>query len=163
VEQIRSYMRCADQVTVRSNIVAVQNQYDIINGEAPDRQGVLDFAKETGISFVAWSPLARGLLTERYLDVANVGPGDRLYDEKSMDDITGGTQQMMKVQKLASLAKAWSVSLSELVIAYMLCIPGMGPVIPSSSTVDQLRSNARGGKLVLTDQQKEAIYTILKK
>lgn len=162
VEQVRAYIRCADNVTVRSSIVAVQNQFDIVNGETPAHQGVLDLTKETGISFIAWSPLARGLLTDRYLDATRVGPGDRLYDEKSMDDITG-TQAMAKVHELASLAMTWNIPLNELVIAYMLSIPGMGPVIPASSTTDQLRSNAKGGKLVLTDQQKEAVTAILKR
>lgn len=162
VEQIRAYLNCKDQVTVRSRIVAVQNQFDIVSGEAPAHEGVLNFAKETGISFVAWSPLARGLLTNRYLDVTRIGPGDRLYDEKSIDDFTE-SQRMAKVHELASLAETWSIPLNELVIAYMLSVPGMGPVIPASSTTDQLRSNARGGKLVLTDKQQQEINAILKK
>src|SRR5690606_11406868 len=151
-EQLHAYMSCAEKFTVRSRIAAVQNQFDIINGEAVADRGALKLAEQQGISYVAWSPLARGLLTDRYLDATKVGPGDRLYDENSLDQAIAG-ENTAKVKQLAMLAKDWDMQLNELVIAYMLCIPGMGPVIPASSNTDQLRSNAKGGKIALTDTQ----------
>ena len=108
----------------------------------------------------AWSPLAGGLLTERYLDGATIGPGDRLYDEHAIDRLVTA-EKKAKVRKLAALAAGWEMRLSELVIAYMLCIPGMGPVIPASSNTDQLSSNAKGGKLALTDTQLMAVEEVL--
>jgi hypothetical protein len=42
---------------------------------------------------------------------------------------------MHKVQVLAALARERDLKLSQMVLAYMLTLPGMGPVIPSSSTV----------------------------
>jgi 1-deoxyxylulose-5-phosphate synthase len=81
VDQLKDYQKVGKTRYPHCRVLAVQNQYDILNKENPQYQGVLDYANQTGISFIAWSPLARGLLTDRYFDTAAVGPGDRLYDE----------------------------------------------------------------------------------
>jgi 1-deoxyxylulose-5-phosphate synthase len=138
----------------RCKIVAVQNNFDILKGELekPGGKGVLEYASMHQISYIAWSPLARGLLTGRYLDLKNVGPGDRLYDENTLsDDVNDVTNE--KLSKLADLAHKWSMQLNQLTLAYMLTLPGMGPVIPSSSNNNQLESNAEAGKINLSGEQ----------
>ena len=122
--------------------------------------GVLEYAARTGISFVAWSPLARGLLTERYLDLSKVGPGDRLYDEGTLEADTGGSV-MDKLRRLAALAHEWDLELNQLAIAYMLALPGMGPVIASASSMEQLESNAAAGTVMLSEEQKEQVRKAL--
>jgi aryl-alcohol dehydrogenase-like predicted oxidoreductase len=160
LNQLSAYRTVADKMSVRCRILAVQNQYDLLQGEMPIRQGVLKYAAETGISFISWSPLARGLLTNRYLDLTKVGPGDRLYDE---GDLKKGLSQdiQQKIQRLAALSKQHGLELSQLVIAYMLSIPGMGPLIPSSSTLQQLESNAAAGSIILNDEQKNQVAEIV--
>jgi hypothetical protein len=76
VDQLKIY-RAAE--TVRTRILTVQNRYNLLDGEG--HPGVLAYAAEHQIDYVAWGPLARGLLTDRYLDLSKVGEGDRLYDE----------------------------------------------------------------------------------
>jgi aryl-alcohol dehydrogenase-like predicted oxidoreductase len=158
--QLAAYRAVADKMSVRCRILAVQNQYDLVHGETSNREGVLKYCEETGISFICWSPLARGLLTNRYLDLTKVGPGDRLYDE---GDLKNGLSQpiLQKLQRLAVLSEAWGLELSQLVISYMLTIPGMGPIIPSSSTLQQLESNAAAGATVLTDEQTRQVAEAL--
>ena len=41
----------------------------------------------------------------------------------------------------------------QLALAYTLTLPGMGPLIPSSSSTAQLKSNAQAGKIVLSGEQ----------
>ena len=159
-EQLRRYQEVGKTISNRARILAVQNQFDILNGESEKHAGVLDFCAKNDISFVAWSPLARGLLTDRYLDPAKVKTGDRLFDEGTLANDTG-LETMKKLSQLAELAKQWDISMSQLSLAYMLSLPGMGPAIPSSSTVEQLESNAAAGKIELTDEQKEAVFRIV--
>jgi aryl-alcohol dehydrogenase-like predicted oxidoreductase len=158
VRQLESYQTVGHQVSRRSHIVAVQNQFDILEGERSAYRGVLAHAQNTGLSFIAWSPMARGLLTERYLDPKAIGRGDRLYDEGEIEKTS--SVNMEKVHKLSALSTEFGMGLNQLVIAYMLSIPGMGPVIPSSSNVKQLESNAAAGKLTLTEEQKSRIEEI---
>jgi aryl-alcohol dehydrogenase-like predicted oxidoreductase len=46
-------------------------------------------------------------------------------------------------------------------MAYMLSLPGMGPLIPSSTTVKQLESNAAAGKIVLEPAQLDRVSEAL--
>ena len=53
---------------------------------------------------------------------------------------------------LAELAKSLGVSMTRMVLSYMLTLPGMTHVIPAASTVAQLEDNAAAGKLALSDE-----------
>ncbi len=122
---------------------------------------MLDYCQKTGISYVPFSPLARGLLTSRYLNKAKIGPGDRLYDEGTLDkDISPDTY--LRLKKLGEMAVELGLEINQLALAFMLTLPGMGPIIPASSTVQQLESNAEAGKIVFTAEQIERITKIIK-
>ncbi|MBW1960081.1 MAG: aldo/keto reductase [Deltaproteobacteria bacterium] len=160
VKQLNLFRSIEKSKSLRTRILAVQNQFDLLNGESEQHSGVLQYCAQNGMSFIAWSPLARGLLTERYLDPSRAGKGDRLFDEGTLERDTG-KELMKKLHKLAALSKELGISISQLSLAYMLTLPGMGPVIPSSSTVDQLKSNAEAGKIVLNEKQRERIKQAL--
>ncbi len=160
VGQLALYRAIEASTSIRCRVIAVQNQFDLLHGEDPAYLGVLDYAASHGIAFVAWSPLARGLLTERYLDLSKVGPGDRLHDEGTLERDTGGNS-LERVRALAALAHGWELELSQLVIAYMLALPGMGPIIASVSSVKQVESNAIAGKIVLSATQQEQVRQCL--
>jgi aryl-alcohol dehydrogenase-like predicted oxidoreductase len=159
-EQLSIYRAAEEKAGIRCRVLAVQNQFDILQGEVYMPADVLAYAARSGISFVAWSPLARGLLTERYLDLEAVGPGDRLYDEGALEGLAT-EETLAKLRQLAALAQEWGCELSQLAIAYMLTLPGMGPVIASASSVEQLASNAAAGKMVLADEQILQVKAIL--
>ena len=158
-EQLASYLRIGETISARARVLAVQNQFDILNGEAKNAGTLADCAK-TGVSFVAFSPLARGLLSERYLDPAKAGKGDRLFDEGTLEkDLSPAIQK--KLSALDAVGRKWGMGITQLALAYMLTIPGMGPVIPSSSTIEQLEKNAAAGKVRLDDEQKSELKKIL--
>ncbi len=170
VEQLRAYDEAASYLSPRCRAVAVENRYNLLAGE--DRNwpassagnerpaSVLEYCAQSGLSFVAWSPLAQGLLTDRYLDLSKVGKGDRLFDE---DALAGVLKEgvLSKQQALAALAQEWALPLSVLALAYMLTLPGMGPLIPSASSVRQLEANARAGTTTLSEEQKARVRAVL--
>jgi aryl-alcohol dehydrogenase-like predicted oxidoreductase len=161
VDQLRLYQMAEAAFSVRCRVVAVQNGFDILHGETnPEHHGVLDHCRRSGVSYVAYSPLARGLLTERYLDLAKVGPGDRLYDEGTLQGDAGGAG-MDKLFRLAALARRWDLELGRLALAYTLALPGMGPVIPGASSVRQLEINARAAHVQLATEQQEQIEAVV--
>lgn len=160
VDQLMMYQAGEERMSIRCRVVAVQNQFNILQGESDRQPGVLDYAARAGISFVAWSPLARGLLTERYLNPSRVGPGDRLHDEGEWKGIADQQPLMAKLRRLATLAHEWGWMLNQLAIAYMLTLPGMGPVIASASSVEQLESNA-SGNVTLNEEQQRRVREVL--
>lgn len=148
VENLEAYLAASEKISRRCRPVAVQNQFDPVNGA--DRPGVLEFCAAEGLSFVPYSPLGQGLLTDRYLDPAKVGDGDRLHDQ----GMAVTEAQLTKVRRVGELAEQWGHSISQLTLAYLLSLDGMGTQIPSSSTVAQLEANAAAGTIELTaDQQ----------
>lgn len=151
VDQLRATEAAAGSISGRVLPHAVENNFDILNGEQADKPGALDWCARTGASFIAWSPLGRGLLTNRYLDPAKAGKGDRLVDEGMMKDIKPDVFE--KVRKLAAIAAEGGLTVSQLTLAYMLTLPGMGSVIPSASSVKQLEENAKAGTVNLSDEQ----------
>lgn len=160
LKNMKTYFEIQKGFSRRCRVQAVQNQFDIIKGENYSGPGVLDFTAKNRVSFVAWGPLAQGLLTNRYLDISKVDKGDRLFDEGTLEK--GISEEVkQKITQLAELAKNREMDLNQLVLAYMLTLPGMGPVIPASSNVKQLEANAAAGKISLDEDQKEKVKAII--
>jgi aryl-alcohol dehydrogenase-like predicted oxidoreductase len=162
VDQLEQYRSLEQRFSNRVRALAVQNQFDIINLEDAAKPGVIDYCAQNGMSFIAWTPLLKGLLTDKYQDIAAVGQGDRLFDEGTLAAACK-KHDFPRIQKLARLAESWGLPLNQLVIAYMLSIPGMGPAIPSVSSVSQLESNARGGCITFSKAEILAVEEILTK
>ncbi len=159
VDNLKEYAKYSD-IFRRSRVHVVQNRYDILYKESDDYKGVLDYCNENNISFIPWGPLRQGLLTERYLDKSKVGKGDRLFDENVLD--TELTPEIVeKLQKLATVAHKYDMTLQTQSIAYMLTLPAMGSMIVSSSTVEQLQENAKAGKTILSKEHISEIEEIL--
>lgn len=162
VATLASYNKFINEsAPLRTRVAAVQNRYDILRGEAPDVPGVLDYAKEENISFIAWGPLGQGLLTGRYNDKTAIGKGDRLFDENSLG-VLDSEAIMQKLGVLAKYADSFGVSVATLTLALMLHMPGMGPVIPSASNTKQLEANAAAANLPITDEQVAQIFEEIK-
>jgi aryl-alcohol dehydrogenase-like predicted oxidoreductase len=160
VDQLKLYKAVEQRLSPRCRAVAVQNRLDILRGEQADKQGVLRYCAGNGVAFVPYSPLAGGLLSDRYLDLGKVGQGDRLFDEGTLSKVAEQAI-VARQQALAALAHNWDMELSQLALAYMLTLPGMGTLIPSASTVKQLESNARAGTITLSAEQRNQVHAIV--
>ena len=154
--------KCAsyDEIFRRGKVQSVQNQFDILYGEEPEKQGVLAYCALKKLSFIAWSPLRGGLLSERYLTKTKPGKGDRLVDENRLaSELTPAV--LKKLTALAKVAREANLSLTQLTLAYMLHLPGMGPVIAACSTAEQLVENAKAGRVKLDKKAIESVRKIV--
>lgn len=102
--------------------------------------GLLKVLEKYGIGCIPFSPLAQGLLTDRYLKGI---PGDsRAAKEHGMlrvQDITAG--KLERINKLNDLAKQRGQSLSQMSIAWLMKDPAITSVLIGVSSVDQLDEN----------------------
>ncbi len=154
--------KCAayDEIFRRAKVQSVQNQFDILYGEEPEKQGALAYCALKKLSFIAWSPLRGGLLSDRYIAKVKPKKGDRLVDENRLaSELTPGVQK--KLSALAKLAREADLSLTQLALAYMLHLPGMGPVIAACSTPAQLVENAKAGRIRLEKKVFESVRSIM--
>jgi len=151
-DQLAGYLDAQQGLSRRCRPVAVQNKFDPLGREPEGYVGVLAHCASKGVAYIPYSPLAGGLLTTRYLDPASAGAGDRLHDEGKLAQVATD-ERLAAVRRLVKLAESWDLEVSQLALAYLLTLPGMGPQIPSSSTVAQLESNAAAGRVQLGADQ----------
>ncbi len=152
------YRGVAAGMSRRVRPAVVQNEYNILLGET--QPGVLDYCARNKMSFIAYSPLGRGLLTGKYRDLADMGSETRMVQDKLVGKYT--PEVFEKLRRLIDLAAGLDLPLSTLTLAYMLTLDGMGAVIPASSTVAQLEQNALAGKITLDAETVGRIEEILK-
>ena len=115
-----------------------QGRYNIFNRE-PEIEGILDSAKEHGVGFIAFSPLAQGLLTNRYLngipDDSRIARGGYLKKESLTKETLG------KIARLNEIAASRGQTLAEMALAWLLKNDKVTSVLVGASSVEQLGDN----------------------
>lgn len=148
VSALREYAAVARDYGL-PEVCSIQNSFNPLTGARPEHAGVLAHCAAAGPSFIAYSPLLRGLLTNRYLKGQQVGAGDRLVDEGEYERLTAGDVHD-RLARVDGLARSLDLTVAQLSLAYLAAVPGMGPLIPSASSVAQLEENAAAGKVELS-------------
>ena len=158
VKDIEEYRKVAREYRLPM-VCSVQNSFNPLTGTRAAHAGVLEYCAANGISFIPFSPLLRGLLTNRYLKGKDVGAGDRLVYEGELEELTQG-DVYDKLDRLAEIAEGLDLTIAQLSLAYLLSLPGMGPLIPSASNLQQLEENARAGTVELSAETLTKLRTI---
>lgn len=123
--------------------------------------GLLDTSEKEGIGVIAFSPLAQGLLTNRYLD--GIPEGSRAAKSWGYlrEDQVGPALQ--KVKMLNEIAKLRGQSLAQMAIAWLLKDNRVTSVLIGASSVAQLKDNlVSTNNLVFSDDELNGIEKILK-
>ena len=117
-----------------------QGRYNLFNRE-PEKEGVLQQANENGAGFIAFSPLAQGLLTNRYLngipEDSRIARGGFLKKEALTDDV------VKKIKVLNEIAYNRGQTLAEMSLAWLLKDQLVSSVIIGSSSVTQIADNLK--------------------
>ncbi|MDQ1286955.1 MAG: L-glyceraldehyde 3-phosphate reductase [Actinomycetota bacterium] len=111
-----------------------QPSYSMINRWVED--GLLDVLGEVGVGCVAFSPLAQGLLTDRYLQ--GVPPGARAAQGKSLDPATLGDATIARIRALDEIAAARGQKLAQMALSWVLRDERVTSVVIGASSVEQL-------------------------
>ncbi len=118
--------------------------------------GLLDVLGREGIGCIAFSPLAQGVLTGKYLDGRPAGSRATLNGSLSPDQISEPT--LAHVRALAGLAAARGQSLAQLALAWALRDQRVTSVLIGASSVAQLEENlAAAGHSDFTEEELAAI------
>ena len=104
-----------------------------------EEQHLLDTLEQVGAGCIAFSPLAQGLLTDRYLD--GIPSGSRVATGGALDKDMLTEQNLAKVRGLNDIAKRRGQTLSQLAMAWALRDPRMTSVLIGVSSVAQLENN----------------------
>jgi L-glyceraldehyde 3-phosphate reductase len=108
--------------------------------ERTPEKGLLDVLEKNGVGCIPFSPLAQGMLTDRYLK--GIPTDSRAAKEHGFlktNEIT--TDKVVKIKKLNELAEKRGQSLSQMAIAWLMKKPVITSVLIGVSSVEQLEAN----------------------
>ena len=123
--------------------------------------GLLDVLGEEGIGCIAFSPLAQGLLTDKYL--AGIPEGSRAAKPHGFlrpEHVT--ESKLTKVQQLNDLAQARGQTLAQMALAWVLRHPQMTSALIGASRIAQIEDAVGAlGNLAFSAEELAAIEGIL--
>ena len=117
-----------------------QDRYNLFDRE-PDTSGILTLNAEAGAGFVAFSPLAQGLLTDRYLN--GIPEGSRMAAEGSLRRDVLTERMSERIRGLHEIARQRGQTLAEMALAWLLRDKRVTSVIIGASSVAQIEDNLR--------------------
>ena len=119
-------------------LLIFQDRLNLLDRE-PINKGTLDYCREHGIGFISFSPLAQGLLTDRYLNGipsdSRMARGQFLTQDKLTPEL------LDYLRKLNQTAKQRGESLAGMALAWILQQPGVTSVLVGASSTAQLEKN----------------------
>ena len=135
-------LRFADEY-LRSRDVPLlifQDKLNMLNRE-PQQAGILDYCHEHGIGFIAFSPLAQGLLTDRYLN--GIPQDSRMAKEHFLKSEMLTPELLQQLRQWNEQAQKRGESLAEMALAWILEQKGVTSVLVGASSTQQLARNIK--------------------
>ncbi len=127
-----------------------QPSYSMLNRWIED--GLLDTLADEGAGCIAFSPLAQGMLTDKYL--AGIPAGSRASRDTSLSPDLLTDDRMSRIRALNELAGRRGQSLAQLALAWALRDERVTSVLIGASSVEQLEQNVAAlDRLDLTDDE----------
>ena len=102
--------------------------------------GLIETCDDLGIGIITFSPLAQGMLTDRYAE--GIPAGSRAEQGKSLDPVMANEENLARVRGLASIARERGQSLAQMAISWTLRDPRVTSTLLGASSADQLRETA---------------------
>ena len=136
-----------------------QNRYSIFD-RTIENNGILDAAKEYKKGMIIFSPLAQGLLTNRYLkgipEDSRVRTDGRFLNERSLSD-----ERLQKIQRLNVIAENRGQTLAQMALSWVYSKEGITSVLIGASKPEQIVENLKMTEnLTFTKQELEEIDKI---
>ena len=130
-------------------LLIYQGRLNMLDRE-PQEKGITDFCAEKGIGFIAFSPLAQGLLTDRYLKCI---PADsRMAKEKFLKSSMLTPELLEKLKYYNKVAADRGKTLAEMSLAWILHQKGVTSVLVGASSTSQLEKNLKCVKAAPFDE-----------
>ncbi len=121
-------------------LLIYQGRLNLLDRE-PQHEGILDFCAEKGVGFISFSPLAQGLLTDRYLN--GVPEDSRMSKGKFLKQSMLTPELLAQLQQWNTEAAAEGRTLAEKALRWILEQRGVTSVLVGASSTAQLEKNLK--------------------
>ncbi len=147
------------QVSARLGLnraVSLQNYYNMLGRGVEET--VTPACEREGIGQIPYSPLAQGLLSDKYLS-GEVPEGSRAAGNADFQKRL--QESLPKMQALAAWAEERDATLSQLALAWLLHQPTMASPIIGATTAAQVKENAKAAQITLSQDDLARIDSLL--
>lgn len=117
-----------------------QGRFNLLD-RAPKQEGILEAAHKAGSGFISFSPLAQGLLSNRYLN--GIPEGSRMTEERFLKSEMLTPSILYKIKQLNKLAEERGETLAGMALAWILHHPEVTSVLVGVSSPEQLTLNLK--------------------
>ena len=154
-EATEDYLRRAHKVCP---VTAVQNRYSMM---ARQHEALFPVLEELNVGFVAFSPMANGLLTARYGKDDKFDP--KLDYRSAMPQFTpeAAEENRELLQTLRNLAEEKHATPAQISLSWMLCKKPYIVPIPGSRKEERMRENAGAAEVVLSPAEVATLDRVL--
>lgn len=121
-------------------LLIFQEKLNMINRE-PLESGTLAYCRDHGIGYIAFSPLAQGLLTNRYLN--GIPEGSRMTRNHFLKPEVLTPALLQQITTWNALAEAHGQTLAEVALTWILAQQGVTSVLVGASSTAQLEKNIK--------------------
>jgi L-glyceraldehyde 3-phosphate reductase len=121
-------------------LLIYQGRLNLLDREPMD-EGILDYCHEHGVGFIAFSPLAQGLLTDRYLN--GIPADSRMSKGKFLKESMLTPELLAQLREYNAQAQSQGKTLAESALAWILSQKGVTSVLVGASSTSQLEKNLR--------------------
>lgn len=121
-------------------LLIYQGRLNMLNRQ-PQDTGITDFCAEKGVGFIAFSPLAQGLLTDRYLN--GIPEGSRMSKGKFLKEEMLTPELLSKLRLYNEIAVRRGETLAEMALAWILHQKAVTSVLIGASSTEQLEKNLK--------------------
>ncbi|WP_293781138.1 NADP(H)-dependent aldo-keto reductase [uncultured Oxalicibacterium sp.] len=152
---VAQFLRAAEQLKL-PRIVSIQNPYNLLNRSF--ELGLSEFSHREQVGLLAYSPLAFGTLSGKYLN--DVHPADGRLTLFSRFVRYTGPHAQTAIAAYVALAREHGLDPAQMALAYVNSRPFVTSNIIGATTLDQLRSNLASIQLTLSDEVLAGIEAI---
>ena len=152
---VHEWLRQAERLGL-PRIVSIQNPYNLLNRSY--EVGLAEFSHREGVGLLAYSPLAFGVLSGKYLDGARP-PGARLTLFTRFDRYSG-PQAEAATAAYVRIAREHGLDPAQMALAFVTSRPFVTSNIIGATTLAQLRSNLDSIELELDEAVLAAIDAV---
>lgn len=119
-------------------LLIYQGKLNLIDRE-PLEEGILDYCADNGIGFISFSPLAQGLLTDRYLN--GIPADSRMTHSQFLTPDRLTPDLLAKLRQMSAEANQKGQTLSDAALQWILSQRGVTSVLVGVSKVEQMERN----------------------
>jgi len=116
-------------------LLIYQGRLNLLDRE-PQEEGILDFCDKEGIGFISFSPLAQGLLTNRYLN--GIPEDSRMSRNRFLKETMLTPELLTKLRRWDEMARGRGETLAAMALAWILHQKAVTSVLVGASSTAQL-------------------------